>query len=61
MAVVKQSVLDRLHADTRYVFADAPAGFTATVAADGSWADEWGVRRKPCGYYDESYHLFQSL
>ena len=56
LAVVKQSVLDRLHADTRYVFANAPAGFTTTVAADGSWADEWGVRRKPCGYYDESCH-----
>jgi uroporphyrinogen decarboxylase len=56
LAVVKQSVLDRLHADTRYVFANAPAGFTATVAADGSWPDEWGVRRKPCDYYDESCH-----
>jgi uroporphyrinogen decarboxylase len=54
LAVVKESVLDRLHADTRYVFAQAPADFHVVVAPDGSWADEWGVRRKPCGYYDEA-------
>ncbi len=54
LAVVKESVLNRLHADTRYVFAGAPAGFTLEFAPDGSWADEWGVRRKPCGYYDEA-------
>jgi len=55
LAVVKESILDRLHADTRYVFAGAGAGFELTFAADGSWADEWGVRRKPCGCYDEAY------
>lgn len=56
LAVIKESILDRLRADTRYVFANAPAGFTLAIAPDGSWADEWGVRRKPCGYYDESCH-----
>jgi uroporphyrinogen decarboxylase len=56
LAVVKESVLNRLHADTRYVFAQAPASFTLAVAPDGSWTDEWGVRRKPCGYYDEAFH-----
>lgn len=57
LAVVKESVLNRLRADTRYVFANAPAGFEPTVAADGSWADEWGIQRKTCGYYDEvCYH-----
>jgi uroporphyrinogen decarboxylase len=54
LAVVKESVLNRLRADTRYVFATAPAGFELKEAADGSWADEWGVRRKPCGLYDEA-------
>jgi len=54
LAVVKESVLNRLHADTRYIFANAPAGFQLSVGTDGSWADEWGVRRKPCGYYDET-------
>ena len=56
LAVVKESILDRLHADTRYIFANAPAGFQMKFEADGSWADEWGVRRKPCGYYDEACH-----
>jgi len=55
LAVVKESVLNRLHADTRYVFANAPAGFHLKVEADGSWADEWGVVRKPCGHYDEAF------
>ena len=27
LAVVKESILDRLHADTRYIFANAPASF----------------------------------
>lgn len=54
LAVVKESVLNRLHADTRYVFAGAPSGFQSTTDADGSWLDEWGVRREPCGYYDEA-------
>jgi uroporphyrinogen decarboxylase len=56
LAVVKESILDRLHADTRYVFANAPAGFEIVTAPDGTWADEWGIRRKPCGYYDEACH-----
>jgi uroporphyrinogen decarboxylase len=56
LARVKETILDRLHVDTRYVFANAPAGFAPAIAVDGSWADEWGVRRRPCGYYDESYY-----
>jgi uroporphyrinogen decarboxylase len=53
LAVVKESILNRLHADTRYIFANAPASFALQFDRDGSWADEWGIRRKPCGYYDE--------
>jgi uroporphyrinogen decarboxylase len=56
LAVVKESILERLHADTRYVFANAPASFELKIEPDGSWADEWGIRRKPCGYYDEVCH-----
>ncbi|NQU11906.1 hypothetical protein HQ590_14015 [bacterium] len=54
LAVVKPAVLNRLRADTRYIFAGAPAGFQLKVEADGSWGDEWGIRRAPCGYYDET-------
>ena len=53
LAVVKESVLDRLHVDTRYVFAGAGEGFQIRFDPDRSWLDEWGVRRKPCGLYDE--------
>ena len=56
LAVVKEDILNRLHADTRYVFAQPPAGFELVVGPDHSWADEWGVRRKPCGHYDEACH-----
>jgi uroporphyrinogen decarboxylase len=54
LAVIKESILDRLHADTRYIFSNVPASFQMETDGDGGWADEWGVRRKPCGYYDEA-------
>jgi uroporphyrinogen decarboxylase len=54
LAVVKESVLARLHVDTRYIFCNAPAGFTFQRNEDGSWADEWQVIRNTCGYYDEA-------
>jgi uroporphyrinogen decarboxylase len=54
LAVVKPSVLERLHADTRYVFAGVPATFVPTTEPDGSWRDEWGVVRKTCGNHDEA-------
>ena len=37
-------------------FRQRSRGFQLKFEADGSWADEWGVRRKPCGYYDEACH-----
>ena len=54
LAVVKESVLRRLHGDTRYVFASAAEGYQRVVAPDTSWFDEWGVQRKTVGFYDES-------
>jgi uroporphyrinogen decarboxylase len=54
LAVVKESVLGRLHVDTRYIFAEAGAGYRLEYDADKSWVDEWGIRRKPCGLYDDS-------
>jgi len=52
LAVCKESILERLHADTRYVFANAPSNWQLKVHADSSWADEWGVVRKNVGLYD---------
>lgn len=55
LAVVKESVLNRLHVDTRYIFAGAASGFQLKFGADGSWLDEWGIGRKPAGLYDDSH------
>ena len=54
LAVVKESVLNRLHVDTRYIFANAGAGFRLSFDAERGWEDEFGVRRIPCGLYDEA-------
>lgn len=54
LAVVKESILARLHVDTRYIFANGSSTFEFKREADGSWADEWGVIRNTCGLYDES-------
>jgi len=54
LAVLKESVYERLHADTRYLFANGPASFELKVAEDTSWADEWGIVRKNAGLYDET-------
>lgn len=40
--------------DTRYIFCKPPSNFEFKRELDGSWSDEWGIVRKPCGYYDES-------
>ncbi|GHU61324.1 uroporphyrinogen decarboxylase [Clostridia bacterium] len=54
LAIIKESVLERLHVDTRYIAANAGAGFERIVASDGSWADEWGIKRINVGLYDET-------
>jgi uroporphyrinogen decarboxylase len=54
LAVVKESVLERLHVDTRYIFAGPGSTFRLEFAPDRSWLDEWGIRRAPAGLYDES-------
>lgn len=54
LAVCKETILDRLHADTRYIFANAADGFELRIDEDKSWVDEWGVRRKNCGLYDDN-------
>lgn len=51
---VREDILERFHVDTRYIFCNAPSGYEFKRELDGSWKDEWGIIRKPCGYYDES-------
>ena len=54
LAVVDTEVLERLHVDTRYIFANPKSGFDPKVEPDGSFWDEWGIYRKRCGYYCEN-------
>lgn len=54
LATVKESVLLRLHSDTRYLFAKPGADFALKMEEDSSWRDEWGIRRANVGLYDES-------
>lgn len=55
LAVCKESVLNRLHSDTKYIFAGPGSNYEFKKNEDGSWQDEWGVKRKSCGLYDESF------
>jgi uroporphyrinogen decarboxylase len=57
LAVVKQEVKERLHTDTRYIFANASSSYEFRREDDGSWLDEWGIRRKTVGLYDESFQF----
>ncbi len=54
LARVKDSILRRLHVDTRYLFANAVQDGAFRRDANGCWADEWGVIRKDVGLYDEN-------
>ena len=54
LATIKESVRQRLHSDTCYLFAGAAEGYRRILAPDSSWEDEWGVKRINVGLYDES-------
>ena len=54
LAAVKESVLARLHVDTRYIFAQPAGDYRLQLDEDRSWLDEWGIRFRPFGLYDES-------
>lgn len=54
LATCKESILNLLHADTRYIFANPAEGFELKIDEDKSWLDEWGVRRKNFGLYDDN-------
>ena len=57
LASVKESILNRLNVDTRYIWAGESSTYRRVVQNDSSWADEWGVVRKNFGLYDEAvYH-----
>ncbi len=55
LAVCKESILERLHGDTRYIFANPPSNWKLEIDNDKCWVDEWGVTRKNVGLYDDNW------
>ncbi len=51
LALVDERILRMFNVDTRYIYAKAASDWKFKEDADESWVDEWGVRRKRCGYY----------
>jgi len=45
------AVLDRFGVDFRRVGLRAPDGFRSTRLPDGSWSDEWGVRKRRVAHF----------
>lgn len=54
LAVVDDRVLDRLHVDTRYIFANAPQGWEYREDENRCWYNEWGVLFRRVEYYADS-------
>ena len=46
-----EAVLTRFGVDFRRVGLRAPDGFRAAVLPDGSWSDEWGVRKRRVAHF----------
>ncbi|AOQ23493.1 hypothetical protein MTAT_10740 [Moorella thermoacetica] len=54
LADVDEEVLQRLHIDTRYLFANAGSNWEYREDENGYWYDEWGVLHHHVGYYADS-------
>ncbi len=50
---VNEQVLQRLHVDTRYLYAGSVSNWKLKLDEEGCWYDEWGVRKRPCELYYE--------
>jgi uroporphyrinogen decarboxylase len=53
LAKVKDSVLERLNSDTRYLYANPSESYKFEIDEQQGWYDEWGVKRANAGLYDE--------
>ncbi len=56
LAKVKDEILDIFHVDTGYIFSKNNKNFILKIEEDGSYKDEFGVKRKRCGYYCETIY-----
>jgi len=53
LALVDERILRMFNVDTRYIYAKPSSNWKFKEDPDQSWVDEWGVRRKRCGYYSD--------
>jgi len=53
LALVDEPILRMFNVDTRHIWAKPSSNWKFKEDPDQSWADEWGVRRKRCGYYSD--------
>jgi len=53
LTFVDERILKMFNVDTRYIYAKPPSNWQFKEEPDQSWVDEWGVRRKRCGYYSD--------
>ena len=56
LALVNERILRMFNMDTRYIYAKPSSNWKFKEDPDQSWVDEWGVRRKRCGYYSDVVH-----
>ncbi|KLU58642.1 methylcobalamin:coenzyme M methyltransferase [Peptococcaceae bacterium CEB3] len=54
LVTVEEPILERLHVDTRYLYANAGADWEYREDEEGFWTDEWGVKHHHVGYYADS-------
>jgi uroporphyrinogen decarboxylase len=53
VAGVDESILQRFGVDFRRVALEAPDGFQSRIYPDGSWDDEWGIRKRKVAHRSE--------
>lgn len=56
LSSVDERILKIFNVDTRYVYAKPASNWEFKEDADHGWVDEWGVRRRRCGYYADVVH-----
>jgi uroporphyrinogen decarboxylase len=50
---INESILQRFGVDFRRVALGAPHGFQSRIYPDGSWDDEWGIRKRRVAHHSE--------
>ncbi|HUJ76128.1 MAG TPA: uroporphyrinogen decarboxylase family protein [bacterium] len=54
LALASEPVLQALRVDTRYLYPNAPSGWSYEERPDGTWTDEFGTTYKRVGFYADN-------